>query len=272
MLIDTHCHVNIMVKEKFDTPLNEKNFEEATKIAEEANQAGVNHIINVGTSVIESLNCINLAQRNDHMYAAIGIHPSDCTQTWQQELKEIEKLIEDKTDNKIVAIGECGIDLHHQQHNLESQKELFKAQIELSLKHKLPLSIHMRDATETVFSVLEAYAKEDLKGVIHCFSEDQKFADYVIKLGFVIGIGGAITYPNNGRLRSVVSNIPLKKIILETDAPYLPPQVIRGKENHPKHIADIAKYIANLKKQSFGFVAEITTNTAFEVFKLSDFA
>jgi len=270
MLIDTHCHVNLMIKKGFDIPLNDDNFEKATIIAKDAAAAGVTKIINVGTSIIESTNCIALAKKNDLMYAAVGIHPSDLTSHWVKDLKTIEEFIQGQKANKVVAIGECGIDLYHHKHNLSQQKDLFKAQIELSLKYQLPLTIHMRDATDEVASCLEAFRKENIRGVIHCFSGDQAFANYVFELGFLIGIGGIVTYPKNETLREVVLNSPLEKIILETDAPFLPPQVYRGKQNHPKYIADIAQYIANLTNISFEKIADQTTSNAFGLFGLDN--
>jgi len=269
MLVDTHCHVNIMVKKDFDTPLKNENFDLAAKIAKDAAAAGVKYIINVGTSVIESINCIQLAQKNDRIYAAVGIHPSDLTSSWNKDLKKIEELIQNRKKNKIVAIGECGIDLYHHKRNFPQQKDLFKAQIELSLKYKLPLTIHMRDATDEVASCLEEFKNENIRGVIHCFSEDQAFANYIFELGFLIGIGGAVTYPKNEILRKVVLTSPLEKIILETDAPFLPPQTYRGKPNHPKYISDIAQYIANFKKTSFDHISEQTTKNAFSLFGLN---
>jgi len=266
MLVDTHCHINIMLKKKFDIPLTQKQLSFSETIAKEAADNGVTDIINVGTSVIESRNCIQLAQKNKDMYAAVGIHPSDIQTGWNKDLKKIEGLMQ--KHKKIVAIGECGIDLYHHKHNLQQQKNLFKAQIELSLTHQLPLIIHMRDSTDELISSLETFKGEKICGVIHCFSGTQKFANYLFDLGFFIGIGGAITYPKNEALREVVQQSPLEKIILETDAPFLPPQNFRGKPNHPKHVAEIARYVAKLRAVSFDAIAQQTTKNAFNLFKL----
>jgi len=271
MLVDTHCHVNIMVKEKFDIPLKDENFVLAEKIADEAYKDGVGHILNAGTSITECINCIQLAQKNKNMYAAVGIHPCDITPSWNKDLKKVQEFIRSKKANKIVAIGECGLDLYHQKHNITQQKNLLKAQIELSLEHNMPLTIHMRQATDEMVSVLEQFKHEPLRGVMHCFSESKDFANYAIGLGFVLGIGGPITYPKNEQLRDVVLHIPLEKIVLETDSPFLPPQIIRGKRNHPKYIAHIAQYLAELKNISLEFVAEQTTKTTFDLFGFDQF-
>jgi len=271
MLVDTHCHVNLMVKKEFDIPLNSQAFHMAETIANQAAQEGVMYILNVGTSLTESINCIHLAQKNKSMCAAVGLHPSDIKTWWKKDLKEIEKLVRNRKKNKVVGIGECGIDLYHHKENLQQQKDVFKAQIELCLTHQIPLIIHMRNAVDATYSVLDEFKNEKLTGVFHCFSADQTFADYVINLGFLIGIGGTITYPKNDKIRSIVSNISLKHIVLETDAPFLPPQIARGQQNHPKYIATIAKYIAHLKKQSFEYISEQTTHNAFDLFGLHEF-
>jgi len=267
MLVDTHCHVNIMVKEKFDTPIEQDGFVLAAAITQEAAQEQVEYILNVGTSIIECQNCIELAKKNSSMYAGVGIHPCDLRSNWYTELKQVITFIKNKKDNKVVCIGECGIDLYHQKHNLTQQKELFKAQIELSLEHQLPLTIHMREATDEMHSCLEEFKNEKLLGIMHCFYEQKEFADYAISHGLLIGVGGPITYPKNDFLREVITQLPLDKLVLETDAPFLPPQVIRGKQNHPKYIKNIAQYLAKLKNISFDEIADQTTNNARNLFK-----
>jgi TatD DNase family protein len=273
MLIDTHCHINTMIKKDFDILLTIAEFPLAATIIQEATQAHVTKIINVGTSLIESINCVELAKTFEHCYAAVGIHPNDCTSTWQSDLKEMQKLWLDISFNKhknykIVAIGECGLDRHYPDYNLARQKDAFKAQIEVALENSLALIVHTRDAGDETLRLLEEYKKENLRGVIHCFSEDQPFADTAIDFGFVLGIGGTITYPKNNALREVCKKVPLEKIILETDAPFLPPQSMRGKQNHPKNIALIAEFLAQLRQESFDIIAETTTKIAQSIFKL----
>ncbi|MFC1842481.1 TatD family hydrolase [Candidatus Dependentiae bacterium] len=277
ILVDTHCHINIMVKEKFDAPINSENFELAKKISLQAAHEGVDYILNAGTSVIECINCIKLAQQNKNMFSAVGIHPCDITAHWNKDLKQVIQFLQNKKENKIVAIGECGLDLYHQTHTLTQQKELLKAQIELSFEHNLPLTIHMRQATDEMVSCLQAFEQEfkkragtdmgNFNGVMHCFSESTQFAEYVISLGFAIGIGGPITYPKNNSLRETISQIDLSKIVLETDAPFLPPQIIRGKRNHPKYIKNIAENLAKIKNTSLNTIAQETTKNAFKLFK-----
>lgn len=268
MLIDTHCHINILIKKNFDVPLLPHEVAAASTIIEEARAHGVSHIINVGTNLVESKNCVTLAQKYNNCFAAVGIHPNDCTAEWRTELKEIEQLLKNAEKNKIVAIGECGLDRHYPDYNIGRQRDAFKAQVELALTHDLALIVHTRDAHDETLKVLEEFAGQITRGVIHCFSEDQSFADQVIAWKFFLGIGGIITYPKNNDLRAIVKTATVKNIILETDTPFLPPQHMRGKTNHPLHIKTVAEYIAQLCDSSFEAVACETSKNAQQLFKI----
>lgn len=268
MLVDTHCHIDAMVKKNFNIPLNEEEIIASSVVIEQAARHNVSLIINVGTSLIESNNSVELARRYNPIYAAVGIHPNDCTEEWRTDLKKIAHLLKEKEKNKIVAIGECGLDRHYENFNLPRQKDAFRAQIELALEHDLALVVHTRQAYDETLYALDEFRNNPLRGTIHCFSEDQLFADHVIKLGFVLGLGGTITYPKNNTLRAVATNTPLEKIVLETDAPFLPPQNMRGKQNHPQYIATIAEYLAELRMQSLETIAEQTTKNALEIFRI----
>lgn len=271
MLIDTHAHLNIMVKKKFDAMLTPNELEDAKEIIKECAQEGVTRFINVGTSLVESRNCIALAKKYTEVYAVVGIHPNDCTKEWLQDFKEIKKLVDHKEENRIVGIGECGLDRHYPDTDLPRQIDAFKAHIELALEHDIPLVVHTRDALDETAYVLEQYKQENLKGIIHCFSGDRPFAAISLELGFVLGIGGPLTYPKNSVLREIFATIALEKIVLETDAPYLPIQQMRGKPNHPKYIRAIAQYLAELRNISFDDVARVTTHTAQNLFKLKEY-
>jgi len=219
--------------------------------------------------VLESKNCIALAQRYKNNYAAVGLHPNDCTAAWLSDLKEIAALVQQKKENKIISIGEIGLDYHYPDHNKARQKDAFQAQVELALEYDLPIVIHTRDADDEVLEYLEPYKKEKLTGVFHCYSENQKFADYATQeLKFFLGIGGTVTYPKNNRLRDIVKTVELQAIVLETDAPFLPPQSMRGKQNHPQHIRDIATFVGELIHTDLDAVAQATTKNARKLFKL----
>lgn len=268
MFIDTHCHLNILVKDSFDTPLQEPDYEGAKVAINNASAHGVEILINVGTSLIESKNCIELAKRFTKNYAVIGIHPNDITHEWQKEIKVLDAWAADKEALKIVGIGECGMDFHYPDYNVQLQKDVFRAQIELALKHDLALVVHTRDARDETLRVIEEYHKEIKRGIIHCFSEDQAFAKQVIEWGFAIGLGGTITYPKNNHLRAIAIATPLSNIVLETDTPFLPPQSLRGKKNTPANIALIGAYLAELKKLPTEDIERETTLTARSIFKI----
>ncbi|TET06908.1 TatD family deoxyribonuclease [Candidatus Dependentiae bacterium] len=268
MLIDTHCHLNMMVKHQFDTHLTKTELTKVGTIVQQAHTQHVTTIITVGTSLIESKNCIAIAKRYPHIYATVGLHPNDCTYRWRNDLAKIKELLKKKEENKIVGIGECGLDFHWPDYNAQRQKEAFKEQIELSLEHNLALIIHTRDAFEETLHVLEEFKGQLKCGVLHCFSADQACANQLINLGLLLGIGGIITYPKNNQLRKIVTNTSLEKIVLETDAPWLPPQIARGQKNHPQYINTISHYIADLKNVSFEQIAQQTTSNARTLFQL----
>ena len=267
MFIDTHCHLNMMVKKEFDRPLSEHEIFLAQKIISDAKECGIAHIVNVGTSLIESKNSINLAQTYPTVFATIGIHPNDLTHSWKEELLELKQLVQNKEKNKIVGIGECGLDFHYPNYNKGKQHEAFKRQIELSLEYDCALVIHSRDAYQETLHVLEEYKRDITRGIIHCFSYDQAFAQIVIDWGYAIGIDAPITYPKNELLRSVVAQTKLEALVLETDAPFLPPQNLRGKQNHPQNIRIIGEWIAELQETTIEDIALQTTKNAQRIFQ-----
>lgn len=270
MLIDTHCHLNMIVKKNFDVELTNDELNNARYYIDEASNADVKAIINVGTSLIESLNCIELAQKYNAVFATVGIHPNDLNNQYKDELKALDNLLQHKREHKIVGIGECGMDKHYPDYNLDRQEYGFRYQIELALKHDIALVVHTRDAAEETLRILDDYKHDIKKGIIHCFSENLDFARTVTSWDFCIGLGGTITYPKNESLRTVARAIPLEKIVLETDAPFLPPQKIRGQQNSPQQIFTIANYLAELKSASLQEVAEKTTKNATHIFGLKN--
>lgn len=268
MFIDTHCHLNMLAKKEFDTPLEESHFPIIKNFIDQATSAGVSTIINVGTSLQESLNSVAIAKKFPNVFATVGLHPCDCTPDWRDDFKEIAKLAKNHEENKIVGIGEVGLDFYHKPFDKQRQMDAFKSQIELSLEHNLALVVHVRDAADELLKMLEEYRKEIKRAVIHCFCQEQYVADTVIDWGFFIGIDAPLTYPKNELLRSVVTKVPLTSMVLETDSPFLPPQAYRGKQNVPAYISLFAPLIAELKGVSLEEVGYQTTQNAKKLFGL----
>ncbi len=268
MLIDTHCHLNTIVKSQFDVPLPENFSTLVQPILDEARTHQVTRIINVGTSLVESTNCILLAQMFENVWATLGTHPNDLTADWRSDVAAYKQMLESDDRKRIVGIGEIGLDYHYPDFNKQRQYDGFRAQIELALAFDLPIVIHTRDAGDETLRVIEEYTQNGLRGIIHCFSEDAAFARHAIKLGFLLGIGGPLTYPKNESLRDIFRETSLDHIVLETDAPFLPPQFMRGKPNNPAQIQTIAYFLANLKGIEFEEVAQKTSRNALQLFKL----
>ncbi|MFA5306903.1 MAG: TatD family hydrolase [Candidatus Babeliales bacterium] len=270
MFVDTHCHLNMMVDKKPDEPLHDEHFPYIEQIVVQAHQVGVETIINVGTGINESINAVALARRFAPVYATVGIHPEDVGQYAHQSvtiaLAPLRELLVRKEENKIVAVGEVGLDFFHKPYDKQLQIDFFKAQIELALEYQLPLTIHIRDAGDDVLKVLEEYCHEQLRGVIHCFLQNESIARTVLGWGLYVGLDAPITYPKNEALRELFKKLPLERILLETDAPFLPPQQYRGKQNTPAYIPLIATALATLRNIDVTVVEKVTTVNARQLF------
>ncbi len=275
MFVDTHCHLNMLVKKDEDAFLQENDYQIIEEKISEAQAADVKRIITIGTSVNESINSVNIAKRFEDVYAVVGLHPCDCAINWKDDFVKIKELIKNKAssfvkttadkENKIVGIGETGLDFFHKPFDKERQIEAFRLHIELAIENNLPVVVHVRESAEEVLKVLQDYKKE-IKGVIHCFSQKKDFADEALKLGLYLGINGPITYPKNEWFRNVVRQLPLESLLLETDAPFLPPQKLRGKQNLPAYIPIIAQAIADIKNIDVKEVGDVTTLNAQKLF------
>ena len=198
-----------------------------------------------------------------YCFAMLGLHPCDVKETWQDELNTINTAI---PQHKIYAIGEIGIDLYWDKTTLDNQVEAFKIQINWAKKLKLPIVIHCRDAFEEVYKVLLEERDEDLRGIFHCFSGNMEEAQKIADLGFLLGIGGVVTYKSNKALHEVVRNMPLESLVLETDAPYLSPVPFRGKRNESSYLTFIAEKIAEIRGISIEEVGQATTENAAKLF------
>ncbi len=254
-LVDTHAHLD-MLKE---TPP-----EEAVKTAK---NWGVDYIINVGSSLDGSRKSKELAETFDNVFASIGIHPH-----YAKNFKSYEKAIKSLIENnakKVVAIGETGLDYYRNQSRREDQKKAFQSQIEIALEYNLPVIVHDREAHRDTLEILEQYAgQNNFRAVLHCYSGDRNFARQILDLGLYISFTGILTFPNAAKTVEAADFIPMEKIFVETDTPFLAPQAKRGKENQPAYVTYIAEKLAEIKGMSFEEVSEITTKNAIEFFGL----
>lgn len=271
MFIDTHCHLNIIAPKQPLEPLQEHHFPAIEAAIQESRIADVTTIINVGTDLIESEASILIAQRYADVFATVGVHPTDCNQlpkSTHDTIIALKKFVADKEHNKIVAIGEIGLDFYHKPYEEQKQKDYCRAQIELALANDLPVVIHVREAADAMLELLQEYVSQGLRGVLHCFQQQQYVADQVCAWGLLVGLDGPINYPKNAWLREVFAKIPLEHIVLETDAPFLPPQQLRGKPNRPAYIPLIAQELAILKNIDVAIVEKQTTANAIKLFGL----
>lgn len=262
-LIDTHCHINLM---------QEYSINDTNSVLQKSSAAHVTTIINVGTTYADSLDCIELAKKYpDHIKATVGIHPTEIDTNWHTEFREIKKLITHNNTETgyVVALGETGLDFYHPGYNKQEQIAAFKAHIDYALEYNLAIIIHSRNAHDETLKVIEEYRTNNLRAVLHCFSGDLSIARTVYQWGYALGIGGTVTYPKNNDLRAVCTELPLDAFVLETDAPYLPPQGFRGTQNSPAHILTIAHYIAELRHESLEEIATNTTKRARILFNIS---
>ncbi len=248
---DSHCHI---YSEYYD------NIDEVIKLAEDNN---VKRFINNGTDRKSNSEVLNLIDKYPNMYGAIGIHPENVHEYTMEDINFIEENLSNK---KIIAIGEIGLDYHYTKEDKKEQIKLLELQLSLAEKYNMPVIIHSREAT---FDTLNTLKKYHVKGVIHSFSGSVETAREYIKMGYLLGINGVITF-KNANLKDVYKDIELENIVLETDSPYLTPEPFRGNTNNPSHILDIATYVANLKNISLGKLANITNKNLNKIFNVDN--
>jgi TatD DNase family protein len=265
MFVDTHCHITMMVEKYAAKGRLESGIPVVDSILKEADEFGVRKIVSVSTNLTDSIETIDIAKKYESIFATVGIHPGDCSKSWRKNFSKIEELAENKIRNKIVAIGETGLDFFHKPFDKEQQIDLFVAHIECAIKNNLPVIVHIRESADEVLEILERY-RDKIRGVAHCFMQDRSIADRLIELDFYLGVGGPITYPKNSWYRELAAGLPLENLVLETDAPFLPPQPFRGKTNHPKNIKIIAEEISKIKKIKLAAVEQSTTANALKLF------
>jgi len=268
MFVDTHCHIDLMIKSSENKP-SLTDLQNIQTLVTESAAAHVTRLITIGTNATDSVFGVHAARTTPEISATVGLHPHEYHAAWRDDIQLFKSMLEQPETYPIVGIGECGLDQSRSKETLPQQRDLFRAQIELALTFKLPLIIHSRDAADETFACLDEYKGEPLFGIMHCYSYGADYAEEACKRNFKLGIGGTVTYPKNHILRDIVTSRSLQDIVLETDAPFLPPQPWRGQQNHPKYIAYIAQYIADLRTTTLAEVATVTTATAKKLFSRS---
>jgi len=248
--IDTHCHIYY---DKYKSDIKQ--------VLDRSIKNNINKLICVGVDLSSSLKSIELAKKYNIVFASAGYHPHESKDAHKSYLKDLEKLFSFK---KVIAVGETGLDYYYNHSSKKVQNKIFKEQLELAKTLKKPVIIHCRDAEEDIINaIIETNSNN---GVVHCFSGDINFANKLFDLGFYISFTGMITFNKN--LINVIENVPLIKIMIETDSPYLAPIPYRGKRNEPWMVKLIAEKIADIKNISLKEVADTTTNNAEKLFEI----
>jgi TatD DNase family protein len=256
-LTDTHAH------------LDDRAFAaDLPAVLSRAQAAGLTGIVTVGTDVASSRAAVALAGQHPLVWAAVGVHPHDARTLDTAGLAELRRLAQQP---RVVAIGETGLDFYRNLSPRDVQLAAFRAQLSLAQELGLPVIVHDREAHAETMGELRRQAaatqNQRLCGVLHCFSGDSSMADEAVALGFHISVAGVITYRNAGRLAEVVRRLPLERLVLETDCPYLPPEAWRGQRNEPAYVGQVAQTVAQLRGQDTGAVVVATTRNAKHLFR-----
>ena len=247
MLIDTHCHL-----------VNEGYIIE--KVIKRASDTGVKYLIVSGSNKEDNKLNMELLNDYDNIFLSVGYHPSEALSITEEDYNFLEECLKNE---KVVAIGEIGLDYHYGKEDMKEQKELFRRQLDLAVKYNKPVVIHTRDAVLDTYNILKEYK---LSGVIHCFSGSLEVAKDYINLGYYLGIGGVVTFKNS-KLKDVIKEIGLDKIVFETDSPYLSP--LRGEKNEPANVKLVCEFISDLLNISFEETATIVSNNSIRLFNLN---
>ena len=254
MLVDSHCHL--------DFNDFEDDFED---MLQRAKEQGVTAMLNAGNNVGELDKQLKISEKYPFIYTAAGVHPHNAAE--YPDIKT-EDFVRYSKHKKVVAIGECGLDYYYDYSPKDMQIRVLKEQVKAAQETGLPLIIHNRESDEDMMSVLdEAYKQKPFCGVIHCFSSSRELAEFALSIGFYISASGMITFNKSNDIREVFADVPLDKLLVETDAPYLAPVPVRGRRNESAFVKYTAEKLAQIKNISFEELAEITSNNFYKLFR-----
>lgn len=257
MLFDTHAHLN---DTKFD--------EDRDSVIKRAQEEGVSLIVNVGFNRQTIPQTLQLAEQYDFIYAAVGWHPHDAKHMTEKDLHWIEDLA--TSHEKVVAIGEIGLDYYWDNSPHDVQKDVFRQQIALAKRVQKPIIIHDRDAHEDVVTILKEEKADEVGGIMHCFGGDEKMAAECLQMNFYISFGGPLTFKNAKLPKEVAKTVPLDRLLIETDCPYLAPHPLRGKRNETSYVKYVAESMAEIKGISYEEMASITKQNGKKLFGITD--
>ncbi len=258
-LIDSHCHLDRLDLKPFDNNIS--------NALENAHQHNVKAMLNVCIDLEHFTDVLGIAENHPNIYASVGVHPNE---TDGQD-PSVDELVALADNEKIIAIGETGLDYFRTTGaDLEWQRTRFKNHIEASKQTKKPLIIHMREATDDTLKIMQDEHAEQAGGVMHCFAENWEAAQRALELGFYISFSGIVTFKNALALKEVARNVPINKMLVETDSPYLAPVPYRGKSNQPAYVKNVAECIAELRDESYEYIAEKTTENFYRLFSVEE--
>lgn len=250
--IDTHCHIHFPDYEL--DPL---------EVMEAAQAAGVTKLLCVGCTLKDSKLAVSYAKKYPNVWATVGLHPHEAVHYVRNNVK-LSEFHELSAKAKVVAIGEIGLDYHYNHSDAEDQKKLLHFQLDIAYERKLPAAFHVREAFEDFWKIYDSYPK--IPGVVHSFSAGSKELHEILKHDLFVGVNGIATFSKNPDQLAAYKAIPLEKLVLETDAPFLTPTPYRGKINEPKMVVEVAKFLSELKNESLEKIAEATTKNARQLF------
>ena len=258
MIFESHAHFD---DRRFDDDRNQ--------LLADMPEHGIGRILNVGASIESTKRTIELAKQFEHVYAAVGVHPSDISDLNEETFAWLR---EQTSKEKVLAVGEIGLDYYWDKEPgvQEAQRYRFRRQLELAKEANLPVIIHSRDAAEDTVEIMKEAYRDGISGVIHCYSYSKEIAKEYIKMGYYIGVGGVVTFKNAKKLVETVEEIPLDRILVETDCPYMAPEPHRGKRNSSLYLPHIIEKIAEIKGTTKEIVTQVTYDNAMRLFSSND--
>ena len=251
-MIDSHCHLNFKkLSENFENIINNSK------------KNNISSILSINTNPEDFQDHLNLIKNYNSIYLSYGLHPSDVQSMNQIELQNFDQYC---NNERVIGIGETGIDLYHNDKFLKEQTQVFETHIEASIKHSLPIIIHQRNSEKEIVDILKNYKSNNLKLIFHCFTGSNQLLNFCLENNYYISISGIITFKNASNLRDIIKDVPLNSILIETDSPFLAPEPMRGKVNEPSFVKYTAEYLANFFKLSLEEFEKITDNNFFNLF------